>query len=65
MGDWDAVRTSHAASFFELLGGGKQDAKWDGSGMNKNRLAIIPGATHYSIFMDPRLASIAAGFLDA
>ena len=63
-GDWDAVRTSHAASFFELLGGGKQDANWDGSGMNKNRLAIIPGITHYTMFMDSRLATTALGFLD-
>ncbi|MEQ1770509.1 MAG: alpha/beta hydrolase [Devosia sp.] len=65
VGDWDAVRTSHVASFFELLGGGKQDANWDGSGMNKNRLAIIPGVTHYSMFMDPRLTTTALGFLDA
>ncbi len=64
-GDWDAVRTSHVASFFELLGGGKQDGNWDGSGMNANRLAIVPGVTHYSIFMDPRLATTALGFLDA
>ncbi|MEO6394726.1 MAG: alpha/beta hydrolase [Devosia sp.] len=64
-GDWDAVRTAHVASFFELLGGGKQDANWDGSGMNRNRLAILPGVTHYSMFMDPRLASTAAAFLDA
>jgi hypothetical protein len=33
--------------------------------MNQNRLAIIPGATHYSIGTDPRLAAVAAGFLDA
>jgi pimeloyl-ACP methyl ester carboxylesterase len=65
VGDWDAVRTSHVASFFELLGGGKQDGNWDGSGMNANRLAIIPGATHYNVFMDPRLATTALGFLDA
>jgi pimeloyl-ACP methyl ester carboxylesterase len=65
MGDWDAVRTSHVASFFELLGGGKQDAGWDGSGMNANRLAIIPGITHYTMFMDPRLATTALGFLDS
>lgn len=64
-GDWDAVRTSHVASFFELLGGGKQDANWDGSGMNANRLAIVPGITHYTMFMDPRLATTALGFLDA
>jgi pimeloyl-ACP methyl ester carboxylesterase len=63
--DWDAVRVSHATSFFELLGGGKQDANWDGSGMNKNRMAVLPGATHYTMFTDPRLASTAAGFLDA
>lgn len=64
-GDWDAVRTSHVASFFELLGGGKQDANWDGSGMNRNRLAILPGVTHYTMFMDPRLALTAGAFLDA
>ena len=64
-GDWDAVRTSHVASFFELLGGGTQDANWDGSGMNTNRLAILPGATHYTMFTDPRLATTAAAFLDA
>jgi pimeloyl-ACP methyl ester carboxylesterase len=63
--DWDAVRTAHAAAFFELLGGGRQDALWDGSNMNRNRLAIIPGATHYNIGTDPRLAATAAAFLDA
>ncbi len=65
VGDWDAVRTAHIASFFELLGGGKQDGNWDGSGMNANRLAILPNATHYNIFVDPRLATTALGFLDA
>lgn len=64
-GDWDAVRTAHVVSFFELLGGGKQDANWDGSGMNSNRLAILPGATHYTMFIDPRLASTAIDFLDS
>ena len=64
-GDWDAVRTSHVARLFELLGGGLQDANWDGSGMNKNRLAILPGVTHYTMFMDPRLATTAVAFLDA
>lgn len=64
-GDWDAVRTAHVAQFFELLGGGKQDALWDGSGMNANRLAILPDVTHYSMVTDPRLAEVAIGFLDA
>lgn len=63
--DWDAVRTAHSAAFFELLGGGLKDALWDGSGMNANRLAILPGATHYSIGTDPRLAETVIGFLDA
>jgi pimeloyl-ACP methyl ester carboxylesterase len=63
--DWDAIRISHIATFFELLGGGLQDAQWDGSGMNRNRLAILPGATHYTTFMDARLAPTALDFLDS
>src|SRR6266568_9402703 len=47
-GDADAVRTAHAVEFFELLGGGKKDAGWDGSGMPNARLAILPGVTHYT-----------------
>lgn len=62
--DWNAVRTSHVASFFELLGGGLQDALWDGSGMNANRLAVIPNATHYNIFNDTRPGEAAIAFLD-
>jgi len=65
VGDWDSVRIAHAVKFFELLGGGAQDAQWDGSGMNQNRLAVLPGETHYSIFMSPRLAEAALGFIDA
>ena len=64
-GDWDAVRTSHVAKFFELLGGGLQDALWDGSGMNQNRLAILPGVTHYTMMTEPMLAETALEFLDA
>jgi len=63
-GDWDAVRTSHAARFFELLGGGLQDAFWDGSGMNQNRLAILPGVTHYTMMTEPKLAAVALEFLE-
>jgi pimeloyl-ACP methyl ester carboxylesterase len=65
VGDWDSVRVAHAVKFFELLGGGAQDAQWDGSGMNHNRLAVLPGETHYSIFMSPRLAAAALSFIDA
>jgi pimeloyl-ACP methyl ester carboxylesterase len=64
-GDADAVRPEHAVQFFELLGGGKKDAGWDGSGMSKARLAVLPGLTHYNIFSAPALASTVTPFLDA
>ncbi|HEY9013227.1 MAG TPA: alpha/beta hydrolase [Devosia sp.] len=63
-GDWDAVKLAHAADFFALLGGGLHDALWDGSAMNANRLAVLPGATHYTIFADPRMAETALAFID-
>ncbi|MCL5995889.1 MAG: alpha/beta hydrolase [Chloroflexi bacterium] len=65
VGDADSVRTAHAVAFFELLGGGKVDAGWDGSGMSNARLAILPGTTHYNIFSSPTLASTVTPFLDA
>lgn len=65
VGDADSVRTAHAVEFFELLGGGKKDAGWDGSGMSNARLAILPGMTHYTIFSAPILASTVTPFLDA
>jgi len=64
-GDADAVRTMHAVQFFELLGGGKKDGGWDGSGISNARLAILPGLTHYNIFSSPALASTVKQFLDA
>jgi pimeloyl-ACP methyl ester carboxylesterase len=64
-GDADAVRTAHAVEFFELLGGGKKDAGWDGSGISKARLAILPGLTHYNIFASPVLPSVVTPFLEA
>ncbi len=64
-GDADAVRTAHAVQFFELLGGGKKDGGWDGSGVSNARLAILPGVTHYNIFSSPALASTVTPFLDA
>lgn len=65
VGDADGLPPAHAAEFFELLGGGKRDAGWDGSGMSDSRLAILPGATHYDIFSSPTLVSAVAPFLDA
>jgi len=65
VGDADSVRTAHAVEFFELFGGGKADAGWDGSGMSIARLAILPATTHYNIFSSPALASAVTPFLDA
>lgn len=65
VGDADSVRTAHAVEFFELLGGGKEDAGWDGSKMSKNRLAILPGVTHYDIFSSAALVPAVKPFLDA
>lgn len=64
-GDADALPAAHAAQFFELLGGGKKDAGWDGSGMCHSRLAVLPGVTHYNILSSPLLAPIVTAFLDA
>lgn len=64
VGDADGVRTAHSVEFFELLGGGKADAGWDGSGMSDARLCILPGITHYNILSSPGLASSVMAFLD-
>jgi len=64
-GDADAVRPAHAVPFFELLGGGKKDGGWDGSGVSNARLAILPGLTHYNIFSSPSLPATVTPFLDA
>jgi len=63
--DSDAVRPEHMVQFFELLGGGKKDGGWDGSGISNARLAILPGFTHYNIFSSPALAATVTPFLDA
>lgn len=64
-GDADAVRTAHAVQYFELLGGGKKDGGWDGSGISTARLAILPGVTHYTVLASPSLGTAVTNFLDA
>lgn len=61
--DADSVPTSHVAAFYGLLGGGKKDAGWDGANMPRSRLAILPGHTHYDVFMAPGLAPAVGPFL--
>ena len=65
IGDADSIPVAHAAEFFGLLGGSKGDAGWDGSGMSKSRLAILPATTHYNSFMSPLLPLVVIPFLDA
>ncbi|MEZ4860124.1 MAG: alpha/beta fold hydrolase [Caldilineaceae bacterium] len=62
-GDADSIAPGHAAEFFGLLGGGQRDAGWDGSGMTKHRLAILPGATHYNVHESPLAPMIVKPFL--
>jgi pimeloyl-ACP methyl ester carboxylesterase len=64
-GDADSVPPAYIARFFELLGGGKSDAGWDGAGRPRARLAILPGTTHYDIFFSPLLVSSVRPFLNA
>jgi len=63
LGDADALPPSHAVAFFELLGGGKRDGSWDGSGVTKHRLAVLPGVTHYDMNVRPELAQAVLPFL--
>ena len=64
-GDADAVQPQHIVEFFQLLGGGKRDGGWDGSGISNARLAILPGVTHYNIAESAPLVPTVAPFLDA
>ena len=64
-GDADAIRPAHMVEFYQLLGGGKKDPGWDGSGMSIARMAVLPGATHYDMLTQPALAGVVTPFLDA
>jgi pimeloyl-ACP methyl ester carboxylesterase len=63
-GDSDMYRPEHVVKFYQLLGGGLKDAGWGRENMSKNRLAILPGLTHYDIFLSPDLPAIALPFLN-
>ncbi|TME73030.1 MAG: alpha/beta hydrolase [Chloroflexi bacterium] len=63
-GDADIFPPAHAVEVFGLLGGGKRDGGWDGSGRPKSRLAILPGITHYAMGSAPALSSTVIPFLD-
>lgn len=63
-GDSDMYRPEHVVEFYQLLGGGLRDAGWMGENMSRNRLAILPGLTHYDIFLSPALAATVLPFLN-
>jgi pimeloyl-ACP methyl ester carboxylesterase len=61
--DSDMFRPEHMVAFYQLLGGGLRDAGWQRENMSKNRLAILPDATHYDIFLSPALPRTVLPFL--
>jgi pimeloyl-ACP methyl ester carboxylesterase len=63
--DADAVSGHHMMDFYALLGGGLRDAGLDGSARPMNRLAVLPGATHYDVLGHPLMASVVTSFLEA
>lgn len=62
--DSDMIKPEHIVESYQLLGGGLKDAGWQREHMARNRLAILPGLTHYDIFLSPRLAQTVLPFLD-
>lgn len=63
-GDSDMIRPEHIVAFYQKLGGGLKDAGWMREHMSRNRLAILPGLTHYEVFAAPALVATALPFLD-
>lgn len=64
--DADMCPPSHFVEIFALLDGGLRDGGWMGEGRPKggHALAILPGLTHYNLFMSPLFATAATTFLD-
>ncbi|HET8756873.1 MAG TPA: alpha/beta fold hydrolase [Solirubrobacteraceae bacterium] len=62
--DADSIRPDHIVEFFALLGGGLRDAGWDGANRPANQLAILPGTTHYDVYLSPALPAAVSGFLE-
>jgi len=63
-GDSDMYRPEHIVEFYHLLGGGLRDAGWMRETMAQNRLAILPGVTHYDSFSSPALVPTVLPFLN-
>jgi pimeloyl-ACP methyl ester carboxylesterase len=63
--DADSIRPAHIVEFFGLLGGGLRDAGWDSSSQPTNQLAVLPGRSHYDVYLSPALPPVVVSFLDA
>lgn len=63
-GDSDMFRLDKIVELYNLLGGGLRDGGWQREHVSPNRLAILPGVTHYEMFMSPALVAAALPFLD-
>ncbi|HEY0622638.1 alpha/beta fold hydrolase [Sphingomonas sp.] len=64
VGDADMWRPEASVEFFKLLGGGQRDGGWQREHVTKHRLAILPGRTHYDMFLAPELVPTVRPFLD-
>jgi pimeloyl-ACP methyl ester carboxylesterase len=64
--DADMAPPSHFVEVFALLDGGQRDGGWMAEGRPKggHALAILPGLTHYNLFLSPLFATAALAFLD-
>jgi len=64
--DADMAPPSHYVDVFKLLDGGQRDGGWMAEGRPKggHALAILPGLTHYNLFMSPLFPAVTLAFLD-
>ncbi len=64
--DADMCPPSHFVEIFALLDGGQRDGGWMGEGRPKggHALAILPGLTHYNLFLSPLFVTAALAFVD-
>jgi pimeloyl-ACP methyl ester carboxylesterase len=64
--DADMAPPSHYVEVFELLGGGLRDGGWTAEGRpdGGHALAILPGPTHYNLFVSPLFAAVTLAFLE-
>ncbi|WP_221449369.1 alpha/beta fold hydrolase [Micromonospora polyrhachis] len=65
-GDADMAPPGHFVEIFALLDGGQRDGGWMGENRPKggHALAILPGCTHYNLFLSPLFAAATLAFLD-